>query len=242
MHGRQFKTSFSTKKKTKKSEWFNTNCKQHKDEFYRCKRLFNFDASEANKRLFLNARNAYCKVKRSAKKSFSTKEKSVLSNLSKSNPRKFWKHINRYKSKNSTNNNLPEFNNFVDHFKNVSNMPHSSTFDRDEINDSDDNNVSIEMLDRPFSSDEIIKTINMLHRHKSADISGNVADFFIDSKEFIVPYLSKLFNFIYDNGVYPELWTKGLIVPIHKKDDHSDPKNYRGITLVNIISKIFSLT
>ena len=35
---------------------------------------------------------------------------------------------------------------------------------------------------------------------------------------------------------------KGLIVPIHKKGDTTDPNNYRGITLISTFTKIFSLT
>ncbi len=50
-----------------------------------------------------------------------------------------------------------------------------------------------------------------------------------------------MFNYIYDNCDYPESWTKGMIVPIYKKGDKNDPANYRGITLVNVISKIYSL-
>ena len=42
--------------------------------------------------------------------------------------------------------------------------------------------------------------------------------------------------------MYPDSWTKGIIVPIFKKGDTNDPSNYRGITLVNVIGKIFSLT
>ena len=39
-------------------------------------------------------------------------------------------------------------------------------------------------------------------------------------------------------AVYPEWWSKGLIVHIHNV---SDPKNLRGITLVSTFAKIFSL-
>jgi hypothetical protein len=81
-----------------------------------------------------------------------------------------------------------------------------------------------------------------MSRNKSADLDGNVADFFIDCKEFIAPFLAKIFNYLFDNCVYPESWTKGSIVPLFKKGDKSNPANYRGITLVNILAKIFSLT
>lgn len=35
-------------------------------------------------------------------------------------------------------------------------------------------------------------------------------------------------------------WTKGIIVPFNKKGDPTDAKNYRGITLVSCLSKIFT--
>ena len=66
-------------------------------------------------------------------------------------------------------------------------------------------------------------------------------DFFLDAKEFIIPYLAKIYNKIYDSGIYPESWCKGLIVPIHKKGDKNDPNNYRGIMLISAFAKLFSL-
>lgn len=104
------------------------------------------------------------------------------------------------------------------------------------------NRVVIEELDCQFTEEEICKTISCLKRFKICNVSNNVADFFIDTKDFIAPYLTKIFNFIFDNGVYPEAWCKGAIAPIYKKGDRLDPSNYRGITLVNVIAKIFSLT
>ena len=77
---------------------------------------------------------------------------------------------------------------------------------------------------------------------KSSGFDNIPADFFIDTRDFIVPYLVHLYNLIFDNGVYPELWTKGMIVPIYKKGDKNNVANYRGITLINSMAKIFSLT
>ena len=76
-----------------------------------------------------------------------------------------------------------------------------------------------------------------MNRHKSCDLDKNVADFFIDSRHFIVPYLVTIFNNIFDSGLYPQAWCNGIIVPIHKKGDVDNPSNYRGITLINVIGK-----
>ena len=100
----------------------------------------------------------------------------------------------------------------------------------------------MEFLDNKFDKDEILKVISSLKRNKSSGCDEIVADFFIDSKDFITPYLVKIFNKIYQDGVYPSAWAKGIIVPIHKKGDKLDAQNFRGITLINSMAKIFSMS
>jgi small basic protein len=50
--------------------------------------------------------------------------------------------------------------------------------------------------------------------------------------------------FIYCNifsGVIPESWSIGIILPIYKnKGDPKDPDNYRAITLVSCLGKLFT--
>ena len=52
--------------------------------------------------------------------------------------------------------------------------------------------------------------------------------------------LSKLFNKIFDKGIYPINWTESIILPLYKKGNISDPKNYRGISLLDVTSKLYS--
>ena len=132
-------------------------------------------------------------------------------------------------------------NDFVNHFKSISNTPHNH-LSMDNYTHNRDDSIVIDQLDMQFSIDEIIKTISSMNRNKSPDYYNNVADFFIEAKYFISPYLCTIFNKIYDSGIYPDSWCNGVIVPIHKKGDVFNPSNYRGITLVNVIAKIFSLT
>ena len=49
-----------------------------------------------------------------------------------------------------------------------------------------------------------------------------------------------LFNLVLVTGYIPEEWSIGLIVPIYKKKEVSNPDNYRGITLLSCIEKLFT--
>ena len=41
-------------------------------------------------------------------------------------------------------------------------------------------------------------------------------------------------------GYFPENWSEGYIIPLHKKGSISDVENYRGITLLSALGKLFS--
>lgn len=60
------------------------------------------------------------------------------------------------------------------------------------------------------------------------------------SGDFSVAFLTKLFNALFDQGIYPDEWTKAIIVPIYKKGDKTMTENYRGISLLSLISKCYT--
>ncbi len=51
--------------------------------------------------------------------------------------------------------------------------------------------------------------------------------------------LLKLFNLVLSVGNFPEAWNRGLITPIFKSGDKSDPNNYRGICVSSSLGKLF---
>jgi len=57
--------------------------------------------------------------------------------------------------------------------------------------------IGIDELDCPFTEEELGKTISTLIRNKSCGIDNIVADFFIDAKSFMVPYLVTIFVYLY---------------------------------------------
>lgn len=56
----------------------------------------------------------------------------------------------------------------------------------------------------------------------------------------MLPHLEFLFNLILDSGYFPEMWSDGIIVPLHKKGNINIPQNYRGITLLSCTGKLFT--
>ena len=64
--------------------------------------------------------------------------------------------------------------------------------------------------------------------------------FFVSGRDILSPYLVSLFNFIFDIGIFPDGWGEGLIVPLYKKGSMLNPTNYRGITLLSVLGKLFT--
>ena len=57
--------------------------------------------------------------------------------------------------------------------------------------------------------------------------------------KYFTPLLTTLFNIIFDSADYPKDWAQGLIYPVHKKDDKSDAQNYRKVSLIPTLAKVF---
>ena len=58
--------------------------------------------------------------------------------------------------------------------------------------------------------------------------------------DIVSPLLVNLYDKLFNNAEYPENWSLGYTIPIFKGGDPHSPKNYRGITLNNIVAKVYS--
>ena len=57
-------------------------------------------------------------------------------------------------------------------------------------------------------------------------------------KPEILPAVTHIINLSITSRRFPASWKKSKIIPLHKKDDPLDPKNYRPVAIVPILSKI----
>ena len=88
---------------------------------------------------------------------------------------------------------------------------------------------------------EVAEQIKKLKNGKAPGIDGVINEFLKNSPVAIVENITKFFNLVLSSGVVPRDWTIGLIQPIYKgKGSLKNADNYRGITLLSSIGKLFT--
>ena len=97
-----------------------------------------------------------------------------------------------------------------------------------------------EELNSPFDNASLLKAIAELKTGKSAGPDMFINEFFIHGKHMLSPVLLQLFNKAFDLGYFPQTWTEGYIIPLHKKGNVNDVNNYRGVTLLSTLGKLFT--
>ena len=114
-------------------------------------------------------------------------------------------------------------------------LPKSSNTQNNNNNHIEFNSHSMVML--PTDANEIISIINELDNKNSVDdIPTKILK--LANKEISL-ILARLFNKIIDEGIYPNILKCSTIIPIHKKGSKIDITNYRPISILPIIDKIF---
>ena len=97
-----------------------------------------------------------------------------------------------------------------------------------------------EELNVNLSREEILKSINQLKTNKSGGPDRLINEFFIHGKSILFPTLNNLFNKIFEIRHFPECWSEGYVIPLHKKGSINEIENYRGITLLSVLGKLFT--
>ena len=108
------------------------------------------------------------------------------------------------------------------------------------------------ILDRPITRLEVWTAVRKMKLGKApgedgvlTDILKTAADAVGTSKmrgdNTVITSLCLLFNFVLDREVWPERWGTGVIFPLHKADSRLDPSNFRPITLLSVVGKLFGI-
>ena len=104
------------------------------------------------------------------------------------------------------------------------------------------NEMCINELDRPISKEEVRQSIRNLKQGKAPGLDNVCGEYLKSAEANITPFffLTLLFNKIYDSSCFPSDWCKSIIISLFKRGNETDPDNYRGISLLSVVSKVFT--
>jgi len=95
-------------------------------------------------------------------------------------------------------------------------------------------------LNAPICENELMKCINEMPSGKSPGEDGITYEMLKVCVRNVGDILLKLFNNVLTTGKVPRNWCKGMLLPLHKSGSYENPHNYRGISLIPVICKIFT--
>ena len=93
-------------------------------------------------------------------------------------------------------------------------------------------------LDRQIDREEIAQCVKK-KKNKTGGCDGIVGELLKYGGSGMVCLLEQLFSVIWREELVPRQWREGLIVNLFKKGDKEDPGNYRGITSLSVVGKVF---
>lgn len=223
-----------TKHNNPRDEWFDETCKMYREEYHRKKKKHNSTKTLDSYIELQKASKKYKKAMNTAQKNHKRKIEIELKTLRKKDSKQFWKYFKKNKK--------PEaqpINELYHTFKNFNENERGTTHEPAEPHTITANDNYI--LNGPITNEEIINAILNLKNGKTPGQDFILNEYLKASVDIFLPAYNILFNTVLDTGTFPTEWNIGIISPIYKGKGHRlDPMNYRPITLLSCIGKVFT--
>ena len=222
----------ATSKIKNSKPWFDHDCIRARKNYTVLKNKLQRNYSTQARRLVKAKRIEYSRMIKTKKKLYIEDIHNKLKEFNNSNPKEFWRIIQGKKE----HMHKIDMEQFRVHFAELNKS-------EEQLNPSDigpSENLN-EILNEPFTSQELKLRIKSLKNSKSAGFDRLINEYIKNCPSKIIDIITKFFNLVLETGVVPNDWCLGMIQPIYKgKGDESDPDNYRGITLLSCMGKLFT--
>jgi len=191
--------------------------------------------------------NFFCALKRLrkerkyARRHYFNTQVATLKALQNSNPRKFWQVVQELKEGNAENN-ADKIQPGVWYNYLMENNKSKSSAREDKMLEEIVNltNKSFSELDFKITRQELKTAVNKLKNNKASGLDLISNEMLKSANEELYISMLNLFNKIYSGGYFPNCWSTGFISNIHKKGSYLQPENYRGITIISNMGKLFN--
>lgn len=224
-------THFSRRKFDK--PWFGPACKIARKKYHRARKIYKANKNPTNKQNLNASSKEYKKTMNKYMYKHKKDKINKLRTMQTKNPKDYWNYIKSLDKNKSSS--YPPLDSLYEHFKNInkSNEPHENF----ETHDGAEN----EILNKHISAEEISKCIKNLKNGKCPGEDKILNEYIKSTQHIFLPIYVKFFNAVFDSGIIPSAWLKGIIRPIYKnKGDVKNVENFRPITILSCLGKLFT--
>ena len=233
-------SSFSEKND---SPWFNDECQEKRYNFLTWLDKYRETQNDETRINMVKARSEYKSTLRKCKYEHDKTKTQKLVHAKYKNAKLYWNMLKESSGIKPAN--VP-LSSFEEYFKAVNNpadpffTPDEDVIHFNERYEKHEFRLMFEELNLEFLEGDIERSIKQLKANKSGGPDKLINEFFIHGNQILQSTICNLFNKIFDLGYFPEEWSEGYIIPLHKKGSINDVGNYRGITLLSALGKLFT--
>jgi hypothetical protein len=229
--------------KTRGPPWFDREYRQSKQSVKSLLRQWRSTKSGFDRVAYVTERTRHAGLLKEKKAAYERSKSDELTGKL-SDQQSFWKLLKKLNSGGSNQNKIT-MEEWVEHLKTVFG---TETFvgNDDASDDDEDGNVDAAVddydiaLNRDITLDEVCAAIRNLKNGKAAGEGGVLGEMLKNATHAIDPFLCMYFNHLFKESIFPTRWARAILVPLLKKGNVNDTNNYRGISLLSILSKCYT--
>lgn len=216
----------------KDNKWFNFRCHNARKKSFNALNLYRQESTRINKDKYLLENEKYKEVCEESKVEYYNGLENKINSVKFD--KDWWNILKEIKGTDFQHNTEIDAHVFQNYFFNLLNPPCISN---DLVYAA--NFYSDDDLDRPINALEIRTVLTKAKYNKAPGEDRVSYEFFKNASDRFIEELTNAYNIIFETAKLDEKLITSIIFPIHKKGDRAIPSNYRGISFMNTIAKIF---
>ena len=212
--------------------WFDRECREKKDHIQRLGKDVRRDPAAKNIRNeLMTQKKAFKKMIRRKKILYKKETVNKMKSTHNKDAKKYWNLFKKLSPNTSCVSKNVQPHKFSAYYE--------SLLSSDSAGDLPGDCTDKGPLDYTIDHDELKDAASILKPGKGHGIDTICNEMIKILLECYPDLLLKLFNAVLATGKVAQQWMIGMIVPIYKKGAKSEPSNYRGITLMSCLGKLF---
>ena len=92
---------------------------------------------------------------------------------------------------------------------------------------------------KPTNEKAVFSILTNMSASKATGLDNISCRLIKEAAPIIAKSLNKLFNKSIETNIFPSEWKLAKVTPIHKNNERGDPNNYRSISVIGAIAKVF---